>query len=165
MNFRESPARTRRLDRIESIVPIAALAAFIVFLVIWSMLMIAIINDAYSTVLERESPPLITNQTELDLSEDTQDTDISINVEDMEEDALFENKTQVVSTEGADDIDIDGIPPAGVTVVITNETVFVTSVPVHLEMTDELAPSIVKALTEVANENNITLNFSEWMNE
>lgn len=109
------------------------------------------IVNVYATILEKESPPPL-NQTGLTLSDDTLDTDISINVDDMEEDTLFENRTQMISTKGANDLDIDGLPPEGVTVIIRNDTVMVTMNPVTVEFVDEMHPYIIDEILDAARE-------------
>ena len=117
----------------------------IVWIIVIAMTTTAV-SFAQASVLEKESPSPVTN---LNTTDDTQDVDVEINVDDLEEDALSENATQSVSTEGADDIDIDGIPQRGITVIIQNETVFVTRNPVTIDMTDELAPSIVDEIADL----------------
>lgn len=107
-------------------------------------------HSAYGSVLEKESPPP-TNGTGLALSDDTVDTDITVNIEDLEQDTLAENKTQMISTKGANDLDIDELPPPGVTVIITSDNVMVTKNPVHVVMTD-LAPDIRDEIIDVAKE-------------
>lgn len=114
--------------------------------------MMMTIPQVQSSVLEKESPPPITSNLNFTMTDDTKDIDVEIDVDNMEDDALFENKTQMISTEGADDIDIDGIPPNGVTVVIQNESVIVTKNPVIIEMTDEVHPNIIDELADVAEE-------------
>lgn len=106
--------------------------------------------NAYATILEMESPPLL-NETGLTLSDDTLDTDVTVSVDDLEEDALSENKTQMISSEGADDLDIDGFPPKDVSVIITNESVMVTRNPVIVEMYD-VVPDIRDEIADVARQ-------------
>lgn len=58
----------------------------------------------------------------------TEDIDIAIDPND----ALPSNGTQSVDTEGITDVDINDLPVAGRTVVITNDSVTVTSHPVTI---------------------------------
>jgi hypothetical protein len=47
------------------------------------------------------------------------------------------NGTIMVDISEADDIDIDAIPPEGISIIITNTTVTVTNSPVNIEETEE----------------------------
>jgi hypothetical protein len=53
----------------------------------------------------------------------TEDIDIAINPTE----ALPPNGTVTMSTEGATDMDINEFPPAGITIIIQNDTVIVTN--------------------------------------
>ena len=75
-------------------------------------------SDTYASTLSLEDPPLQVQN--LTLTADGMDRDISI------EPYTDFNSTQEISTAGATDIDINNIPPAGVSVIITNETIMVT---------------------------------------
>lgn len=77
---------------------------------------------AYASTLSIEDPPLQSHT--LNLSRDEMDRDLTI-----DPDSNFTG-TQELPTEGATDIDINQIPPAGVSIIITNETVVVTKEPV-----------------------------------
>jgi hypothetical protein len=59
----------------------------------------------------------------------TEDIDIAINPGE----SLPANGTVILSTEGATDMDINEFPPAGVSVIIRNESVIVTNNPVSYE--------------------------------
>jgi hypothetical protein len=60
-------------------------------------------------------------------------TNISINPEEP----LPANGTVSISTEGVTDTDMNVIPPEGVTVIISNDTVTVTNQPGDIAMADE----------------------------
>lgn len=77
---------------------------------------------ALASTLSIEDPPIQGHQ--LNLSRDEMDRDLTI-----DPDANFTG-TQELPTEGATDIDINQIPPAGVSIIISNETVVVTKEPV-----------------------------------
>lgn len=104
-------------------------------------------------MLEKESaPPLVNSTGLLTLSEDTKDTDISIDIDKMEEEAFSANKTQILSTKGADDIDINGFPPQGVTVVITNESIIATTAPTRLDFTDTIYSALRAEMARTVDE-------------
>jgi hypothetical protein len=77
---------------------------------------------ALASTLSIEEPPMEGHA--LNLSRDEMDRDLTI-----DPDANFTG-TQELPTEGATDIDINQIPPAGVSIIISNETVVVTKEPV-----------------------------------
>ena len=62
------------------------------------------------------------------LSVDELDIDVAVDPSEL----LPPNGTQQISTEGATDIDVNSFPPAGVTIIIENETVHVTNRPVTI---------------------------------
>lgn len=74
--------------------------------------------DTYASTLSLEDPPL--QGQNLTLTADGMDRDISV------EPYTDFNTTQQISTKGATDVDINSIPPVGVAIIITNETVMVT---------------------------------------
>jgi hypothetical protein len=105
-----------------------------------------------TAILEREElPPDDEGSEGVDFSDDTMDRDISIDVDEMEDLVVTANKTQILNTEGADDIDIDGFPPNDVSVIIRNDTIIVTANPVTVTM-NELAPDIRDELIDAAKE-------------
>ena len=75
-----------------------------------------------ATTLSKETPSAL-GTSELNQSADEMDIDVSVDPRE----SLPLNGTQQISTKGATDIDINNFPPRGVTVVIENETVYVTS--------------------------------------
>jgi hypothetical protein len=77
---------------------------------------------SYASTLSIEEPPMQGHA--LNLSRDEMDRDLTI-----DPDANFTG-TQELPTEGATDIDLNQIPPVGVSIIITNETVVVTKEPV-----------------------------------
>lgn len=83
-------------------------------------------QEAKASSLSLEAPPLpnlALNGTELNLTADDQDRDISI---DPVENITFANGTVTMSTAGATDLDINEFPPIGITVLIQNETITIT---------------------------------------
>jgi hypothetical protein len=60
-----------------------------------------------------------------------------INISINPEEPLPANGTVSISTEGATDTDMNVIPPEGVSVIISNDTVTVTNQTVDIETTDE----------------------------
>jgi hypothetical protein len=85
----------------------------------------ATVNVAYASTLEKESGPLNLSGSEIPMNQTNDALDIDISIDPME-DITDLNGTQQVSTEGATDIDINAIPPPGVSVIIQNQTVTVT---------------------------------------
>jgi hypothetical protein len=83
-----------------------------------------------SSTLQVSAQPLVTSTPTGTL---TGGVNISINPEDP----LPANGTVSVSTEGAIDSDMNVIPPEGVTVIISNDTVIVTNQTVDIETVDE----------------------------
>jgi len=75
-----------------------------------------------STVLTISAQPLAKDISKGNL---TEDIDIAINPTE----ALPANGTVTISTEGATDMDFNGFPPAGVTVIIQSDKVIVTNNP------------------------------------
>jgi hypothetical protein len=57
------------------------------------------------------------------------------------------NGTVMVDIAEADDIDVDAIPPEGISVIITNTTVTVTNSPVNIEETESDTASIATGTT------------------
>ena len=142
--------------------------AFLIFFMTLLLSSSAIVNNVQgSSVLEKETAPT-GNNTGIMLSDDTKDRDITINIDKMEESAFSANKTQVISTEGADDIDIDGFPPKGVTIVITNETVIATQEPAHFDFTQvihsALKEEMAKTLDAMSN-GSLMIDISPYKNE
>ena len=84
--------------------------------------------SSYASTLSKEGPSLIDEAGSLNQTADEMDIDVAIDPTE----SLPPNGTQQISTEGATDIDINNIPPTGVTVVIENETVYVTNRPVTI---------------------------------
>lgn len=75
----------------------------------------------YAQILDKDPPitiPITGNMTDLP------QRDVSIDVLD---EPLPANGTTSISTTGANDIDITSMPPAGYTIVITNDTASVTN--------------------------------------
>lgn len=62
--------------------------------------------------------------------------DVSIDIED---EPMPANGTISISTTGADDIDVQSMPPAGFTIIIDNQTARVTTHPVTIETREALA--------------------------
>jgi hypothetical protein len=77
-------------------------------------------SDVYAQVVDVDEPP--TNATE--------ELDVKIDATEP----LPLNGTIMVDIAGADDIDIDAIPPEGIAVIVTNTTVTVTNSPVDIEV-------------------------------
>ena len=120
-------------------------------------------NDALGTaIIEREIPPLEIGDG-LEISEDSADRDIQIDLSKLQDDegdnSLGENRTEMISTRGADDLDIEGLPPKGFSLLVTNETAIITKNPVRIEMSD-LEPDIRDELIDAAREqSNNTVHF------
>jgi hypothetical protein len=81
-----------------------------------------------ATTLSKGTPSALGTSGLMNQSADEMDIDISVDPRE----SLPLNGTQQISTKGATDIDINYFPPRGVTVVIENETVYVTSRPVTI---------------------------------
>ena len=75
------------------------------------------------TTLSKETPSALGTPELMNRSADEMDIDVSVDPRE----SLPLNGTQQISTKGATDIDINNFPPRGVTVVIENETVYVTN--------------------------------------
>ena len=122
-------------------------------------------NHALGTaIIEREIPPLEAGDG-LEISEDSADRDIQIDLSKLQDDGegdnndLGENRTEMISTRGADDLDIEGLPPKGFSLLVTNETAIITKNPVRIEMSD-LEPDIRDELIDAAREqSNNTVHF------
>ncbi|MGH9952157.1 MAG: hypothetical protein ACRD5J_11050 [Nitrososphaeraceae archaeon] len=87
-----------------------------------TMVCLSVINNTFNVdaqLVDVDEPP--TNATE--------ELDVKIDATEP----LPLNGTIMVDIAGADDIDIDAIPPEGVSVIITNTTVTVTNSPVDME--------------------------------
>jgi hypothetical protein len=101
----------------------------------------------HASTLSLEAPPppaLFLNSTEVNLTADDKDRDISI---DPSAD-LPANGTQTISTTtGATDVDINEFPPIGVTVLIQNGTVTVTNhtVDVYTDLEEEAAQQAIES--------------------
>ena len=110
-----------------------------------------------SPILEKEDPPMIIGSglTSAAATEDDADRDVSISVAKLGNGNFFVNKTQIIDTEDANDIDIDGFPPEDVAVVITSDRVIVTKNPVIIEM-DDMTPDITDEIIDVAQSYNKT---------
>lgn len=132
------------------------------FLMIFMVLLTYGMSDyVNAAVLEKEPPAMIVQTSDnISQSDDALDADIEVNFDDLDDDEWrqLQNQTLMVSTADTDDLDINGLPPAGVAVVITNEAVTVTKNPIHIEFTKELGPSIVDEIKDVAAEYNVTLS-------
>jgi hypothetical protein len=76
-----------------------------------------------ATTLSKETPSSLGTPGLMNQSADEMDIDVSVDPTE----SLPLNGTQQMSTKGATDIDINNFPPRGVTVVIENETVYVTN--------------------------------------
>jgi hypothetical protein len=88
--------------------------------------MTALSNSA--ATLSKETPSALGTSGLMNQSADEMDIDVSVDPRE----SFPLNGTQQISTKGATDIDISNFPPRGVTVVIENETVYVTSRPVTI---------------------------------
>lgn len=98
----------------------------------------------YSQILEKDPPVLQTldlNGTVTDLGQ----RDVSIDIED---EPMPANGTISISTTGANDIDVQSMPPAGFTIIIDNTTARVTTHPVTIETRE----SSLEADTEQAEQ-------------
>jgi hypothetical protein len=76
-----------------------------------------------ATTLSKETPSSFGTSELMNQSADEMDIDVSVDPTE----SLPINGTQQISTKGATDIDINSFPPRGVTLVIENETVYVTN--------------------------------------
>ena len=118
-------------------------------------------NHAFGTaIIEREIPPLEVGDG-LEISEDSADRDIQIDMSKLqdEDNDLGENRTEMISTRGADDLDIEGLPSKGFSLIVTNETAIITKNPIRIEMSD-LEPDIRDELIDAAREqSNNTVHF------
>jgi hypothetical protein len=120
-------------------------------------------NNALGTaIIEREIPPLEAGDG-LEISEDSADRDIQIDMSKFQDDEgnkdLGENRTEMISTRGANDLDIEGLPPKGFSLIVTNETAIITKNPVRIQMSD-LEPDIRDELIDAAREqSNNTVHF------
>ena len=140
-------------------------------LIIFSLSALAFITTVYmannalgTAIIEREIPPLEVGDG-LEISEDSADRDIQIDLSKLQDDGegdnndLGENRTEMISTRGADDLDIEGLPPKGFSLLVTNETAILTQNPVRIEMSD-LEPDIRDELIDAAREqSNNTVHF------
>src|SRR5262245_37887768 len=104
------------------------------------------IQPANGTTLSLEAPPppaLYMNGTMTNLSADDLDRDLAIDPTDE----LPANGTQIMSTAGATDMDINEFPPVGVSVIIQNDTITVTNhtVDINTELQDEAAQQAVES--------------------
>ena len=81
-----------------------------------------------ATTLSKEIPSALGTSGLMNQSADEMDIDVSVDPKE----SLPLNGTQQISTKGATDIDINNFPPRRVTVVIENETVYVTNWPVTI---------------------------------
>jgi hypothetical protein len=86
-------------------------------------------TNAFASTLSKEDPPLLIEEAGSQ-NQSTDELDIDITIDPTE--PLPPNGTQQISTEGATDIDINSFPPSNVTILIDNETVYVTNRPVTL---------------------------------
>jgi hypothetical protein len=84
----------------------------------------------YASTLSKEDPPMLIEGAAVQ-NRSTDELDIDITIDPTE--PLPPNVTQQLSTEGATDIDINSFPPSGVTILIDNETAYVTNRPVTIE--------------------------------
>jgi hypothetical protein len=142
-------------------------ALFIIFSLCTLAFILAVYmaNNAFGTaIIEREIPPLEAGDG-LEISEDSADRDIQIDLSKLQDDGegdnndLGENRTEMISTRGADDLDIEGLPPKGFSLLVTNETAIITKNPVRIEMSD-LEPDIRDELIDAAREqSNNTVHF------
>jgi hypothetical protein len=82
------------------------------------------------STIQVSAQPLVTSSPTGTL---TDGVNISINPEEP----LPANGTVSISTEGATDTDMNVIPPEGVSVIISNDTVIVTNQTVEVETTEE----------------------------
>ena len=114
------------------------------------LIAIATIGFVYSvrgSSLSLEAPPnpaLFLNGSQLNLTADDKDRDISIDPTAV----LPPNGTQTISTvTGATDVDINEFPPKGVTVLIQNESVTVTNhtVDVYTDLEEEAAIQAIES--------------------
>jgi hypothetical protein len=121
------------------------------------LLVTSAVGIANATILEKEDPPMMLGNgfASAAKTEDDSDRDISISVKQLGTDSFFMNKTQVIDTDGADDIDIDGFPPEDVAVIITSDKVIATKNPVVIEMED-MTPDITDEIIDVAQSYNKT---------
>jgi hypothetical protein len=102
--------------------------------------------SAKASTLSLEPPPppaLYMNGTQVNLTADDKDRDLSINPIDD----LPANGTQKMSTNFATDVDINVFPPKGVTVLIQNDSVTVTNhtVDVSTDLDEEIAQQAVES--------------------
>lgn len=110
-----------------------ALVAFIALAGLGSMALLT--HMAYAQILEKDpldQIPINGNTTTLE------EIDVAINPNDG---YLPANGTLSIDTTGATDIDIQSMPPAGQTILLTNTTATVTSNPVSINNPSESADS------------------------
>src|SRR5918996_2048587 len=93
-----------------------------------TIIAMVVITNTYATTLSKENPPEIGQNNIQNLSTDELDIDVAVDPSEL----LPPNGTQQISTEGATDIDVNSFPPAGVTIIIENDTVHVTNRPVTI---------------------------------
>src|ERR671911_534724 len=86
-------------------------------------------TNAFASTLSKEDSPLLIEEVG-GQNQSTDELDIDITIDPTE--PLPPNGTQQISTEGATDIDINSFPPSDVTILIDNETAYVTNRPVTL---------------------------------
>jgi hypothetical protein len=99
-------------------------------------------------ILEKDPPALQTldiNGTVTDLGQ----RDVSIDIED---EPMPANGTISISTEGADDIDVQSMPPAGFTIIIDNTTARVTTHPVTIEARESLEADTAEQAEEESSD-------------
>lgn len=120
---------------------------------VYSLPFLLLFSAVQGAVLEVESPPMVLEEG-LTQSDDGKDRDINVNFDDIDDDefAQLQNQTLMVSTKGADDFDMDGFPPEGVTTVITHDSVIVSKVPVRFELTNQIEQPLLQIISDTAKE-------------
>lgn len=102
---------------------ILAVLAIVLLLPVYSGLVVQ------AQTLSKENPDLMVTGQTLNTTADDLDVDLTIHPNDNITDPSGQD---TISTEGATDIDINAVPPKGISVIIQNETVTVTENPVSI---------------------------------
>ena len=125
----------------------AILLAMTILIAIATIGLVVTLARASSLSMEPPPPlPLFMNGTQVNLTADDKDRDISI---DPVEPIIFQNGTVSIPTLGATDADINEFPPVGITVLIQNDSITVTKNQVQI-----VDPTLQQEIARQAVESN-----------
>lgn len=110
---------------------------------------VAILAASPTTTIHKVHADLLAKDDVPDLAIDGNETtlgqiDVAISPYDG---YLPQNGTLTISTQGANDLDINAMPPAGMTIIIDNQSATITSHPVRVDMATTAAPTTAAAAT------------------